>query len=67
MKETLNLIVLRIWHELKCEEAQDLIEYALLCALVSASAVVVVQPVGAAILAYYTYILNAFGVAMGSM
>lgn len=35
----LNLLVLRVWHRLKSEEGQDLIEYALLVGFISLAAI----------------------------
>ena len=59
MKAKLNLLVLRIWHQLKCEEGQDLIEYALLLGLISLAAVASLKPFGSILYSYYLYIHNA--------
>lgn len=58
MREKLNLIVLRLWHELKSEKAQDLIEYALLLGFISLAVVASIQPFGKIIYAYYLYLKN---------
>ena len=53
MKAKLNLLVLRIWHQLKREEGQDLIEYALLVGLISLAAVASLKPFGSILYNYY--------------
>ena len=55
MTAKLNLTVLLLWHKLKSEEAQDLIEYALLLGFISLAAVASIEPFGKIIYAYYSY------------
>ena len=59
MKAKLNLLVYRIWHALKREEGQDLIEYALLVGLIALATVASLQPFGSILYNYYLYLHNA--------
>lgn len=54
MTAKLNLTVLLLWHKLKSDEAQDLIEYALLLGFISLAAVASFEPFGRIIYAYYS-------------
>lgn len=56
MKSKLNLIVLRIWHRLKSENGQDLIEYALLLGFISLAVISAIKPIGGVIYSYYSVI-----------
>ncbi len=56
MTAKLNLIMLRLWHKLKSDEAQDLIEYALLLGFISLAVVASFEPFGKIIYAYYSII-----------
>ncbi|MGC8548238.1 MAG: Flp family type IVb pilin [Acidobacteriaceae bacterium] len=53
MKAKLNLWMMRVWHELKGDEAQDLIEYALLVGFISLAVVASMKPFGDIIYHYY--------------
>lgn len=59
MKEALNLLVVRIWHELQREEAQDLIEYALLAGLLALAAISALKSAGGLIDTVYVGFNNA--------
>lgn len=56
MKAKLNLLVLRVWYELKSDKAQDLIEYALLLGFISLAVVASIEPFGRIIYSYYLYL-----------
>lgn len=56
MSSRLNLLVMRLWHELKSENAQDLIEYALLLGFISLAVVASIKPFGDIIYNYYLYL-----------
>lgn len=56
MKAKLNLVILRVWLELKSEKAQDLIEYALLLGFISLAAVASIAPFGKILYGYYIYL-----------
>lgn len=58
MKSKLNLIVLLLWHRLKSEEGQDLIEYALLVGFIGLAVISSTKPIGDIIYEYYLYIHN---------
>lgn len=56
MTSKLNVIVLRIWHKLKSENGQDLIEYAILAGFIALGVISAVKPIGGVIYGYYQYI-----------
>jgi len=56
MKAKLNLLMVRLWHEVKSDEAQDLIEYALLLGFISLAVVASIRPFGDIIYGYYVYL-----------
>lgn len=56
MRDKLSLIALRMWLQLKSEQAQDLIEYALLLGFISLAVVASIQPFGNIIYHYYLYL-----------
>ena len=56
MKAKLNLLAFQIWHALKREEGQDLIEYALLVGLISLACVASIAPFGSILYQYYVYL-----------
>lgn len=56
MKSKLNLIVLRVWHLLKSEGGQDLIEYSLLAGFLALGVVSAFKPIGGVLYGYYKYI-----------
>ena len=58
MKAKLNLLVMRVWHELKSDQAQDLIEYALLVGFISLAAVASLKPFGDIMYQYYLIITS---------
>lgn len=57
-KAKLNLLMMRMWHQLKRDEAQDLIEYALLLGFISLAVVASIKPFGDIVYNYYL-ILNS--------
>lgn len=59
MKDRFNLLTLRVWHVLKSEQGQDLIEYALLLGLVALACVASIQPFGSIVYGYYVYLHNS--------
>ena len=63
MKSKLNLIVLRIWHQLKSESGQDLIEYSLLAGFLALGVVSSFKPIGGILYAYYQYIHDSLHAA----
>jgi Flp pilus assembly pilin Flp len=56
MKAKLNLLAMRVWHRWKSEEAQDLIEYALLLGFISLVVVASIKPFGHILYNYYLYL-----------
>ncbi len=59
MISKLNAIVLRLWHEVRREEGQDLIEYAMLTGLIALACVSAIKPFGSIIYQYYIYLHTA--------
>lgn len=53
MRAKLNLLAYQIWRALKREEGQDLIEYALLVALIALAVAASLGPVGGIMQKYY--------------
>ena len=53
MRAKLNLLAYQIWRALKREEGQDLIEYALLVALIALAVVASLVPIGGIMEKYY--------------
>ena len=58
MKAKLNLLVMRVWQELKRDQAQDLIEYALLLGFISLAVVASIKPFGDIVYQYYLILTN---------
>lgn len=56
MKSKLNLMVMRIWHQLKSESGQDLIEYSLLVGFIALGVISAIKPIGGVLYSYYQYI-----------
>ena len=61
MKAKLNLLIVRLWHELKSDEAQDLIEYALLVGFIALAAIGSMKPIAQVIYGYYLVIKAGLG------
>lgn len=67
MTSTLNLIVMRIWHRLKSEKGQDLIEYSLLVGFIALAVISAIKPIGGVLYGYYVYIHDALHKANPSL